>query len=55
MAIKREYDCYLDFTELTAITGSIGSHIAAKLQAFGSDERTLTDELCDMLLIWSQS
>lgn len=55
MAIKREYECYLDFTELSAITGSIGSHIAAKLQAFGSDERTLTDELCNMLLIWSQS
>lgn len=55
MAIKRDYDCYLDSTELKAITRSIGSHIAAKLQAFGSDERTLTDELCDMLLIWSQS
>lgn len=31
---------------------SIGAHLAAKLQSFGTDERTLTDELCDMLCIW---
>lgn len=31
---------------------SIGAHLAAKLESFGSDERTLTDELCDMLCIW---
>src|SRR5687768_16430933 len=32
---------------------SIGVHLAAKLAAFASDERTLTDELCDMLCIWA--
>jgi len=31
---------------------SVGAHLAAKLQSFASDERTLTDELCDMLCIW---
>ena len=31
---------------------SVGAHLAAKLQHFGTDERTLTDELCDMLCIW---
>jgi hypothetical protein len=31
---------------------SVGAHLAAKLDLFSSDERTLTDELCDMLGIW---
>jgi len=31
---------------------SIGSHLSAKLECFNTDERTLTDELCDMLCIW---
>jgi len=31
---------------------SVGAHLAAKLSRFQSDERTLTDELCDMLAIW---
>lgn len=31
---------------------SIGSHLSAKLESFKTDERTLTDELCDMLCIW---
>ena len=31
---------------------SVGAHLASKLQMFGTDERTLTDELCDMLCIW---
>jgi len=34
---------------------SVGAHIAAKLALFYSDERTLTDELCDMLCIWFDS
>ena len=29
-----------------------GAHLAAKLDCFSTDERTLTDELCDMLCIW---
>lgn len=31
---------------------SVGAHLAAKLDSFCTDERTLTDELCDMLCIW---
>jgi hypothetical protein len=31
---------------------SVGAHLSAKLQLFRTDERTLTDELCDMLCIW---
>ena len=31
---------------------SVGAHLAAKLELFCTDERTLTDELCDMLCIW---
>ena len=29
----------------TAAGRSVGAHLAAKLECFGSDERTLTDEL----------
>jgi hypothetical protein len=38
---------------LPAISNSVGAHIASKLEAFASDERTLTDELCDMLCLWA--
>src|ERR1041385_9033629 len=38
--------------KVLGITKSIGAHIASKLQQFGSDERTLTDELCEMFFIW---
>jgi hypothetical protein len=31
---------------------SVGAHLAAKLDLFSTDERTLTDELCDMLCLW---
>lgn len=41
-----------DLPGIKACGQSIGAHIAAKLESFGSDERTLTDELCDMLCIW---
>ena len=37
---------------LGAAGRSVGAHLAAKLECFGSDERTLTDELCDMLCLW---
>lgn len=43
------------FVEISDIIGpskSVGSHLASKLELFLSDERTLTDELCDMLCIW---
>lgn len=34
---------------------SLGAHLASKLQHFATDERTLTDELCDMFYIWLQA
>jgi len=39
-------------SDIPAPAKSVGAHLAAKLQCFGTDERTLTDELCDMLCIW---
>ena len=43
-----------DAAGVTASSRSLGAHLAAKLESFSSDERTLTDELCDMLCIWLQ-
>ena len=37
--------------DLATALDSVAAHIAAKLECFNSDERTLTDELCDMLSI----
>lgn len=31
---------------------SVAAHLGAKLELFQTDERTLTDELCDMLCMW---
>ena len=42
----------LDLADIPQPAKSVGSHLAAKLQLFHTDERTLTDELCDMLCIW---
>jgi len=42
----------LHISDVIAPTQSVGAHIAAKLELFQTDERTLTDELCDMLCIW---
>ena len=42
----------LDIGTLVEVGNSIGAHIAAKLDLFHSDERTLTDELCDMFAMW---
>jgi hypothetical protein len=39
-------------SDIIAPAQSIGAHLAAKLDCFSTDERTLTDELCDMLCIW---
>lgn len=44
----------VDSTGVTIAGRSLGAHLAAKLESFSSDERTLTDELCDMLCIWLQ-
>jgi hypothetical protein len=43
----------IDILSLVSTLNSVGAHIGAKLGAFHSDERTLTDELCDMFAIWS--
>jgi hypothetical protein len=42
----------LDMSEIPAPVQSVGAHLSAKLEMFQTDERTLTDELCDMLCIW---
>lgn len=42
----------LDLSDIPQPAKSVGAHLAAKLQLFQTDERTLTDELCDMLCIW---
>lgn len=38
--------------DIPAPVKSVGAHLGAKLELFCTDERTLTDELCDMLCIW---
>jgi hypothetical protein len=42
----------IELSDVPPTAQSVGAHLAAKLQSFGSDERTLTDELCDMMCIW---
>lgn len=42
----------LNLSDIPQPAKSVGAHLAAKLQLFCTDERTLTDELCDMLCIW---
>lgn len=42
----------LQIADIVDPAKAVGAHLAAKLQLFGTDERTLTDELCDMLCIW---
>ena len=53
MAITKNFSVSADISLLPEIANSLGSHLAAKLQGFASDERTLTDEFCDMICIWS--
>ena len=55
MPIKRNFSARTDLATLPEITNSLGAHLAAKLQEFASDERTLTDEFCDMTCIWASS
>lgn len=42
----------LTMADIPGPAKSVGAHLAAKLELFCTDERTLTDELCDMLCIW---
>jgi hypothetical protein len=55
MAIARTFSANTIVGVLPDISNSLGSHIGAKLEAFASDERTLTDEFCDMTCIWAES
>lgn len=55
MATAFSYTTKTALPDLVAVFASVGAHLAAKLQAFDSDERTLTDELCDMSYIWAVS
>lgn len=52
MAVRKEFPAIVTPAQFVAVTSSLGAHIAAKLAEFGSDERTLTDDLCDMFCIW---
>lgn len=52
MSTKFSFTRKLALPDVIAPAKSVGSHLGAKLECFGTDERTLTDELCDMLCIW---
>lgn len=54
VAIIRNFSVTTDISLLPEISNSVGAHLAAKLEGFASDERTLTDELCDMICIWAK-
>src|SRR5690348_7135351 len=54
MTTGRPFTSTASAQHLAIVTRAAGAHLAAKLDEFASDERTLTDELCDMLCIWSQ-
>jgi len=53
MGTCRPVRVHVDASRLVEIIHSVAAHLSAKLEAFHSDERTLTDELCDMLTIWA--
>lgn len=52
MATGAPFRGFVTMKDVVPPAQSVGAHLAAKLQCFASDERTLTDELCDMLSIW---
>jgi len=54
MGTSRKVTRRVDLQTLVGATNSLGAHIGAKLGSFHSDERTLTDELCDMFAIWAE-
>jgi hypothetical protein len=53
MPVVRQFPVTLYPSQLITISRALGCHVACKLETFASDERTLTDDLCDMFLIWS--
>lgn len=52
MSTASTFTQHLTLADISGPAKSVGAHLAAKLQLFCTDERTLTDELCDMLCIW---
>jgi hypothetical protein len=54
MPIVTQFPGITTLGNILSIGDSLGTHVAAKLQIFGTDERTLTDELCDMFYIWAR-
>jgi len=54
LPVVRNFTSKISIAELFPIFDSLGAHVAAKLEQFGTDERTLTDDWCDMFYIWSQ-
>lgn len=54
MAVTRTFPARASLKDLVVIMNSLGAHVAAKLDHFASDERTLTDDLCDMFYIWAK-
>lgn len=55
MGTTRAVNVAVDAAGLVSVVNSIGAHLGAKLGSFHSDERTLTDELCDMFAIWASA
>lgn len=53
MGTTQQVQATVNAPTLAAACNSIGAHLGAKLGAFHSDERTLTDELCDMFAVWA--
>lgn len=53
MAVIRHFARHASIRSLFATLNSMAVHVAAKLAHFSSDERTLTDDACDMFAIWS--
>lgn len=51
--IRRSFSSSVSIGQLVTICDAVSAHVSAKLQHFGSDERTLTDELVDMFWLWA--
>lgn len=54
MPVTRSFSARASLKTLVVIMNSLGAHVAAKLGHFGTDERTLTDDLCDMFYVWAE-
>lgn len=54
MPVTRTFPATVSLANLVCMANSLGAHVAAKLGHFGTDERTLTDDLCDMFYTWAR-